>query len=416
MISQFKQLFSDSFLRSSALFSVVNLLASAIAYIIIVIVSRRGGELINDWSALNGLVTVFLTFTAGFSLYYSKTISRIAKNRPQDTESYLIASEKYLHKAALTWGWIIIVLLLALAAALKFVNWYQAILIGVGLYFELWAILYRMYFLGRLEYNKAMFLTFAAAVTRFVSIVGLLYLSFGIDSLVVGNLLGSALALLLSRLYVKHSGVVSKEFDIQKDFLGSIKASAALIITSVLLQAGQVITQGLYDPSDRLALTTITMLNIFGSMLFYGASAFLALFVVNATRSESTSIYKKGLTIIGAVTVAGIVVIAALWNPALTILKRDEFRSLLPQFLQYSVFMIAYNLLFVGIQFLVSQYKYKEILKLGILITLVTLALVLNALIPITHSAYTTYYIAILVIGGILTFGYSYRLITQKVS
>ena len=127
----------NSFFKSSALFSVVNLLASAIAYVIIVLVSRKGGELINDWSALNGLLTIFLTFTAGFSLYYSKTISHISKKSPEQTENYLATSEHFLHSLARKQGWIVLVILLFLAWALKFLTWYQAVLIGINLYFEL---------------------------------------------------------------------------------------------------------------------------------------------------------------------------------------------------------------------------------------------------------------------------------------
>jgi hypothetical protein len=405
----------NSFFKSSALFSVVNLLASAIAYVIIVLVSRKGGDLINDWSALNGLVTIFLTFTAGFSLYYSKTVSRIAKDSPKQTENYLATSEDFLHTLARKWGWVMIAILLILAWVLKFLTWYQAVLIAVNLYFELWAILYRMYFLGRLEYNKSMVLTFAAAVTRFVGIVGLLlFTGLGIDSLVIGNLFGSILALVVSKLYVKHKGTISAKFEIAKDFVSSIKASVALIVISVLLQAGQIITQGLYDPADKTALTTVTMLNLFGSIVFYGASSFLALFVVNATRSESTDIYKKGTAIIGGVSVLGIVVITLLWNIALTILKRDEFKPLLPQFLYYSIFMVAYNMLFVGIQFLISQYKYTTIFKLGVGIVSVVVLLILNAIIPFSHSNYILYYSSILIGGTVLLFGYSYYLITKK--
>lgn len=412
MFTKIQSALKDPFLRPSFLFSIVNLLASAIAYVIIVLVSRRGGELINDWTALNSLVTVFLTFTAGFSLYYSKTVSRIAQKRLQDTEGYLRSSENYLHTIALRYGWVLVAILLLLAAALKFLNWYQAILIAVGLYFELWAILYRMFFLGRLEYNRAMVLTIAAAITRFVGIVGLLYLGFGIDSLVIGNMIGSLLAVAISFWFVR--GVKkTKDFAVGKDFAGSIRASGALIMSSLFLQAGQVITQGLYAPADSTVLTTITMLNIFGSILFYGASAFLALFVVNATRSESTSIYKKGIMIIAGVTLAGIVAIAIIWQPALHLLRRTEFIPLLPQFLIYSIFMIFYNLFYVGIQFLVSQYKYKEIFHLGVIVFLTTAALVLNAIVPETHANYIAWYNGILITAGVISFFYSYYLIIR---
>lgn len=413
MIQKIQSVFRDPFLRSSLLFSIVNLLSSAIAYVIIVIVSRRGGDLINGWSALNSLVTVFLTFTAGFSLYYSKTISRLAAKKLSDTEGYLRSSEKYLHRVALQYGWILFAILLGLAAVFKFLNWYQALLIGVGLYFELWGILYRMFFLGRLEYSKAMVLTFVAAITRFAGIVGLLYLNFGIDSLVIGNVVGSGLALLLSYWYARKVKN-NKQFNVSHDFAGSIKASAALIMSSILLQAGQIVTQGLYHGSDKLVETTITMLNIFGSILFYGASAFLSLFVVNATRSESTAIYKKGTVIITAVTVLGILVVTLIWHPALAILKREEFNPLLPYFLIYSTFMIFYNLFYVAIQFLISQYKYREIFAIGVLIALTFALLVVNALIPVFHGQYLNLYNGILIISGFIIFIYSHYLIVRK--
>lgn len=413
MIEKIKGVFSDSFIRSSLLFSIVNLLASAIAYIIIILVSRRGGELINSWTALNNLVTIFLTFTAGFSLYYSKRISRIAHKNKADTDIYLVESENFLKKTALKYGWIFFAVALGLAAVLKFLTWYQAVLIIAGVFFELWAILYRMYFLGRLEYNQAMILTFASAVARFVGIVGLLYLGFGINSLVIGNLFGSLISVVISKMFVRLNPVASvkTEYNIAHDFVASIQASGALIMSSVLLQAGQVITQGLYHTENKAVPTIITMVNIFGSMIFYGASAFLSLFVVNATRSASQTIYRKALLIISGVSILGIAAIAALWNPAVKVLGRTEYTPYLKYFLLYSVFMLLYNLFFVSIQFMVSQYQYKHILKISAVVFITIAALVVNVYIP--GNNYIVRYFSVLIIGALLSSAGSFYLITK---
>lgn len=414
-----KALFSDPFIRSSLLFSIVNLLSAGVAYVIIVFVSRRGDELFNNWNALNGVLTIFLTFTAGFSLYYAKTLSRIAKDHPEHTASYLRGSEKYLHNLALRFGWIILLVLLGLAAALKFLTWPQAIIIGVNIYLELWSILYRMYFLGRLEYNKAMILTLVAAVARFVCIITFLSLSFGIDSLVIGSLLGSGLSILIGKLYTTNIDEVpttQPEFTIPLDFLNSLKASGALIAASVLLQIGQVATQGLITTNDSVILGTVAILNTFTSILFYGASAFLSLFVVNATRSESRTIYHKTLGVVTAVTLLGIGAISIIWHPALTLLKKDAYQGLLPQFLLFSVFMIFYNLFFVSIQYLISQYKYRTILIIGGLVLLTSTILVANAVLKFTHDNYILYYSLIQIVMTAIIFGYAFLAINKDSS
>ena len=142
----------------------------------------------------------------------------------------------------------------------------------------------------------------------------------------------------------------------------------------------------------------------------------VSLFVVNATRSESRTIYHKTLGVVTAVTLLGIGAISIIWHPALTLLKKDAYQGLLPQFLLFSVFMIFYNLFFVSIQYLISQYKYRTILIIGGLVLFTSTILVANAVLKFTHDSYILYYSLIQIVMTAIIFGYAFLAINKDSS
>lgn len=362
MPAKIKQIWSSDFFRSSTIVFAANLFSGLLNYVLVVLVSRRLGAEYSLWTALTGVITILSTIFAGYSFELNKVFAKLShQDRPKVLASFQIYQHK-LQKYVLFGLLISPLLAFVFDLAFGIGNWGIVLLMVIQLLGSFYAIIGIQYLIGNGENLKFGLATFASALVKLISTLFFLEIGLKLWALPLGLLSQTALSFILAEIMIFYKNPKTKtyiknlgDFSIKKLFFGSFKSTFYLFLLITLFNITPVISQRILPNEEK---DFFAVLFSFGQIIHFGATAFAASVVTHGTKNDGYKVLKQALGIVSVLSAAIGLLFFVAGDFMLKLFKRTGFGESLNYILYFSLFVFAYNLTFMVIQYLLSQSKF----------------------------------------------------------
>ncbi len=371
----------NSFLKSSGIVFIVNLIVAAINYTVPIIVRNiTDKDFFPKWIALNSTVAITLVIYVALQAEFTKKISaHHTQNSDITAKNYLNFMKGGLLKIFLFSMPILPFIIWVVRFASPSDSWTLATTVVVNLFLQGYAVLHSSYLLGMLKIKDFSIGILLSTFSRPLATTVMLLVGLDLYALPLGYMV-FALVLLSHSLWIikkydhekdlqQDKNFVSKDsssdkttiFDLKKEFISISKTVFVFFVLSAFLNVSAIIAERTLQNEDR---DLFAVLFTFGQIIHFGAVAFLGAFVAYSAKGRNIKLY---LTSVIAVSIITITIGLGFWlfGPILlAIMNSTEYTSQIYTILYFSVFVALYNIIFVSAQYLVSQNDYGTILIL----------------------------------------------------
>lgn len=362
-----KAIVQSNFLKSSAIVFIVNLTIGVFNYAIIIVAGRVLLNEFSVWTAMTGLMAIMITPMSGIMTEYTKKVAQLSQTSISDSLEYFSFIKRKLSPLIM-----LSVAISALAILTHFTfsgNEKIVVILGLVVYMMLNVNtnIRSQYLLGILKVKKYAIVVFATSLARLVPTVVLLYLNFGVLALPLGLIISCVLGIFIGEMYVSRTGeIVSYEnlrnkFSLKKDIISASKNMFALLLILTFFNISPIITEITLNKTQQDLFAVIFN---FGQIIHFGALSFMGVLVAYASRGKNLKLYLISVSIVAGVAMIIGLVFAFFGSALFVFLNRPQYATAVNLIVAYSIFVALYNIIFVSIQYLISNNEYRKLLAL----------------------------------------------------
>ena len=410
---------TNHFFRSSAIITIVNLFNAFLNYLLIVLVSNLIATQLSNWTSLNGIITIFSAPIVAANLEASRQVAKLSKNNSDSIPDYFRFLEKLnikLSKYYLGFS------ILLLSFAFVFTQNIQTIgLILATLlffYFNYVGGNYVQFLIGDVKTLKAGFGSLLNGISRFVSSVTIIYLGAGVLALPLGQMIGFLLAFLVARYFIVSgftappvSNITKLEFSLRQYFEGLSKTVVVLCLMYVLLYSTAIISNLFLVGWEKDFFAVIFN---FGQITFFGATAFMSVFLAHSSRKADKKVYLQSLTISSVINVLICLGFFVFNAQILQIFKRSQYQSEVGMIIYFLFAILVYNVLYISVQNLLAQENLSKIRTLLILAFVMIIGVTLVVASPLVIYSHIFTFISAYIFGLLVLTAYAVYLVFNE--
>ncbi len=384
---------SNSFLKSSGIVFIVNLIVATINYTVPIIVRNiTDKDFFPKWIALNSTIAISLVIYVALQAEFTKKISaHHTQNSDITAKNYLNFMKRGLLKIFLFSIPILPFIIWVVRFASPSDSWILATTIVANLFLQSYAVLHSSYLLGMLKIKDFSIGILLSTFSRPLATTAMLLVGLDLYALPLGYMI-FALVLLSHSLWVirrydrekklqEDKNFVCKNpssdkttvFDLTTEFISISKTVFVFFVLSAFLNVSAIIAERNLQNEDR---DLFAVLFTFGQIIHFGSIAFLGAFVAYSAKGRNIKLY---LTSVAAVSMIALAIGIGFWlfGPILlAIMNSTEYISQIYTILYFSIFVALYNIIFVSSQYLVSQNDYGTIFILVFFLIIQTVVLI----------------------------------------
>jgi hypothetical protein len=353
-----KELFQTDFIKNSGILFLANILIGALNYGIIFYIARST-NILSEWSAVAGTVTILLTIIGSFGNYFAKIISIKAETSKEVAFSYKNAMLNMIlaNKILL---FIIIALSSIVIGFFSKLNYIEIILLSVFLSIEVFISLNLQFIIGLTDSKNTAKVLLTYAFTKFFFALASLVLGFGVYSYFIGLTVGAVITYIVVNNIVKsfesrHTYKETIKHNLLNDFIPSLQTVFGLTFLMLIWYVFPIVSNQVLPTLEKDLFASIF---IFAQILNFVSLSLLSFFLVTASVSKNLRLYFVTLAIIAGISLCSIFGFKLFDSFLLYILNKTQYLKYSYEFFNFGIATFFYNLLFVSLQFLISRRWY----------------------------------------------------------
>jgi O-antigen/teichoic acid export membrane protein len=357
---------SKAFIKDSGVLFLVNIVNSLFNYGLVIVVSNKlGQDTYSLWTALVGLIAILLTVATGIMTEVNKQISTLASKSLEEAFRFY-----YFIQAKLLWvlvGGILLSPLLGFffSQIITTGSFTLFSLVVCYIFLQITQGINSQFFLGILRIRSFVTITLLNTAIKFIATISFLFVGAGVYAMPFGLIIAQIIALTygiyLTRKLIptlKFSSKPSTSYHIFNHLKDMGKNVVVLFALSLFLNSGPIIAERILAPEYK---DILAILFNFGQIIHFAAISSISGLITHASRSASKTIYLSASIMVGGIS-AGIGIIFTLFGPIImNIFGRPQYVDQLGLILYYSFYIAIYNLIFVGVQYLLAKNGYKQL-------------------------------------------------------
>jgi hypothetical protein len=362
---------NPSFLHSSSIIFITNILIAICNYFITIFASNKIGNNYSSWVAVTGFLAFLGTFGNGMFIYLS---SELAKYK-SITEKVSFAN-KFSNFVKSKWyfGLLFIPVITILGIIFFKIELSVLILLSSYIFFSYYFGLKQNILLGCVMIPQYAISNTLSTFVRLIVTITLINMNFGISSLIYGLVANMLVYWLLSSYFFKTltSHVHLEDIAFRFDKYSIFNISCYLILISFILNWLVVIinSNSSFGIEEKLLFSIVFT---FGQIIHFGSIAGLDALAVYSSKDNTTKHYIFSLIVSFVFSLLGTLVILFFQKPIFTIFGRQIYPNFVSIFVLYAFFIMVFNLLYIQIQYLIASRNLKYI-KYFIVPTIILIA------------------------------------------
>jgi len=377
MISKAYNIFKrNSFLQSSSVVFVMNLLIALFNYALVIIASRLLLEEYSLWTAFTGFMAILLTPMTGIMTEFTKNASKHDKNSHQDSYNYfqfIQSKAKIINYTGAFIGAIFGILFLTNIVPQN--PTIIALIISYSL-FNIIANVNNQYQLSTINIKRYAATMISTNLGRFIPTVVFLAIGLGVFALPLGLLSAAFINLSVGSFFINrfsHQHQLSKntfdpkDYHLLNQFKAATKNIVVLLFVMIFFNFSPIVAERFFEVEQK---DLFAVLYNFGQIIHFGSVAFMSALVAYAARGKSNKLYLTSIAIVVTMTMSIGTFFFLFGDFLMNLFNRPQYADQIPLILHYSVFIAFFNIVFVSVQYLLSHSEYKKLTALPIIVTL----------------------------------------------
>jgi hypothetical protein len=388
----------SSFLQSSAMIFVVNIVIAVFNYSILVFASRILVTDYSVWTALSGLIAILLTPINGISANINRQVADYAKNSPEKILSYYKTYQHTFQKFLLPTLLVSPVFALILQLFVSGTNFALSLVTVIYLLITIYCNIRQNVLMGALQIRSFSIVMLTGALLRLVPSLGLLFLGFGLWALPVGLLISNLSIFVISGYFLNQyfdnekfsigklpldKGLAAKAdwgYKLDKlpdgdteaastpinwktELLGLGLTTASLFFLNTILNLIPIISQNSSFSTDSKNL--ISVLFSFGQIIHFGSIAPLTSLISHISGSDKPKKILLNAVAISAIISVGVGVLFTFFGQSLlSLLGRTQYNWAIPLIVLFALFIALYNFIYISTQYFIAKHYYRPILSI----------------------------------------------------
>ena len=390
MIKFIKNILKKDFIRNSSLVFIVNNINNVFNYVLIIVAIFYLKNDFGLWTSTSGFLAILSVPTSSFMSILTRSVSNIAKRNPDQVYNYYIQVFKFVKSIQL---WIF----LAGSALTIIMFWslsYDSVITPIlAILSILAAFVYSInqnFLLGILEIPKYCWGNVVNLVVKFVSTIGFLSLGLGINTLPLAILLASIASFVLSYSFIaqlykgKTVDPNIKPINILADSGDTWKAMVYFVILAIFLNIDIVLSRPLLTSEQN---NQYGIISTFGQIAHFGPVSFSSLIVPYASRDGHRSVYKISILAVICLNIFVTLLFILAGPLVLNSFGKSSYYDLLPLISVYSIFVMAYNVIFISLTYLISRANFSLMKPMTFAVVAYVLALLAVGTLPIFEAS-----------------------------
>ena len=391
MLNLIKNILKKDFIRNSGLVFIVNNINNVFNYLLVIVAIFYLKNDFGLWTSTSGFLAILSVPTSSFMSILTRKVSSLAKENPDEAYNYYLKVFAFV-KSIRFW----LFLSGTLVAAIMFWSLqYDTILTPILAILSVGAAfvysINQNFLLGILEIPKYCWGNILNLVVKFISTVGFLSLGLGVNTLPLGVLLASLASFALSYTFIaqiyRNKPISTQNIEpinILADSGDTWKTMVYFIILAIFLNIDIVLSRPLLTNEQN---NQYGVISTFGQIAHFGPVSFSSLIVPYASRDGHRDVYKISvLAVIGLSLLVTLLFIIG--GPAvLYSFGKSNYFDLLPLITVYSIFVMAFNVMFISLTYLISRANFKLMKPMSIAVLGYITALLLAGALPMFEVA-----------------------------
>ena len=382
-----KKLVLSEFAGSAAILFVSNITVAVFNYSIVILAGRILGNNYSLWTALNSIITILMTINIGLYSNIMRTVARLYKQK--DYEGII----KYYAWYRKVLGQLVFVGLMLSPFLAYLINFgvsgaslIVSELIVVFVFLNILLGVQQNFLIGTLQ-NKTFAISMVIAnFMRLLATGIILTTRHDLGALPLGLIASTIMVELISNYFwqkrkieltAQITNLDTSTFVINStiEVRGSIITIISMVLLSSLLNINPILIQNSnFSNTDK---DLMAVLFNFGQIIHFASIAGLTGLIAYCANSTNKRIYLLAIGLATSVTAGVCVAFFVLGKYIFEVFGRAQYASQINWIFLYAIFIAAYNIIYVSIQYLIAQ---RQFIQIWIALFGLTLIVLLNYL------------------------------------
>jgi O-antigen/teichoic acid export membrane protein len=409
----------NDFLRSSAIVFTANLFVGVLNYLLNILASRNLDDQFTLWVSFSSFYAIIGTFNSGFFTEINKLFSLESKKSEHGAISLYQNLVLQLKKPMLYITVILVFVGIISLTVFDLKSTWIYILLLFSIIISWICGLNKYLLLGMMHNLSFATTTIFQGVLRIFATVLLFYFSFGIWALPIGMIISILSGWVLGEVYIKkiinsHQATKNNKqtpHPTKNIAISSIKSTIILFSLTSLFSIAPIISER-FLPNDTALLFAVII--TFGQIIHFGSTAFVQAIITHAINSTGLKIYYFSIGLMSIITIL-ITGIFYIFGPfMLKLLDKSVYIDQMGLILVFAIFVLAYNIVFISCQYLISHSYYRILMSLPIWLFVFVLSLIFS--IKTNHELLSFIQVQVIFMSILATFFVIYILKSFKIS